>query len=76
MRKRFLRHAGAAACLALCAACAQVALMSVTPVIAALASHLDQRTANAIVELDKKQDWPGLLGLARAKLQREPDRTT
>lgn len=48
--------------------------MSVTPVIAALASHLDQRTANAIVELDRKQDWPGLLGLARAQLQREPDR--
>lgn len=48
--------------------------MSVTPIIAALASHLDQRTASMIVELDKKQDWPGLLGLARAELQREPDR--
>ena len=48
--------------------------MSVTPVIAALANHLDQRTASMIVELDKKQDWPGLLSLARAELQREPDR--
>jgi len=48
--------------------------MSVTPIIAALASHLDQTTAREIVELDKKQDWPGLLDLARALLQREPDR--
>lgn len=74
MTNGFLRRAGAAACLAFCAACAQVALMSVTPIIAALASHLDQRTANAIVELDRKQDWPGLLSVARAQLQREPDR--
>lgn len=48
--------------------------MSVTPVIAALASHLDQRTAREIAELDQKRDWPGMLGLARALLQREPDR--
>ena len=49
--------------------------MSVTPVIAALASHLDQRTASAIVELEKKQDWPAMLGLARIQQQREPARS-
>lgn len=48
--------------------------MSVTPTIAALARHLDERTANEIVELDKKQDWPGMLSLARVQLQREPGR--
>ena len=48
--------------------------MSVTPMVAALASHLDGRTANEIVELDKRQDWPGLLSLARLHLQREPGR--
>ena len=48
--------------------------MSVTPMIAALARHLDQRTASEIVELEKKQDWPGMLRLARAQLQREPGR--
>src|SRR5450759_5978448 len=46
--------------------------MSVTPVIAALATHLDQATARAIVELEQKQDWPGMLILARVQLQREP----
>jgi len=71
---RFLKRAGVIACLVLCAACAQVALMSVTPVIAALASHLDGRTASEIVELEKKQDWPGMLTLARAQLAREPGR--
>jgi len=71
---RSLKQAGVVACLVFCAACAQVALMSVTPVIAALASHLDQATARAIVDLEKKQDWPGMLSLARALLQREPDR--
>jgi tetratricopeptide (TPR) repeat protein len=71
---RFLDRAVAVACLVFCAACAQVALMSVTPIIAALASHLDQATAREIVELEKKQDWPGMLSLARALLQREPDR--
>lgn len=48
--------------------------MSVTPTIAALASHLDQRTANQITELEKKKDWPGMLTLARAQLAREPGR--
>ena len=48
--------------------------MSVTPTIAALARHLDQRTGREIVELDKKQDWPGMLTLARAQLAREPGR--
>jgi tetratricopeptide (TPR) repeat protein len=62
------------ACLVFCAACAQVAIEAVTPIIAAFASHLDQHTASAITELDKKQDWPGLLKLARAQLEREPDR--
>jgi tetratricopeptide (TPR) repeat protein len=72
---RFLNRTGVIACLVLCAACAQVALMSVTPVIAALASHLDQRTASQITELEQKKDWPGMLSLARAQLQREPDRS-
>ncbi len=49
--------------------------MSVTPMIAAFASHLDQGTASAIVELDRKQDWPGMLSLARALQQREPIRS-
>ncbi len=48
--------------------------MSVTPIIAAIASHLDQRSADEIVELDRKQDWPGLLGVARLRLQSEPGR--
>ncbi len=48
--------------------------MSVTPMIAALASHLDQRTASQITALEQKQDWPGMLTLARAQLQREPER--
>lgn len=70
----FLNRAGVIACLVACAACAQVALMSVTPVIAAFASHLDQSTARLVLELDQKQDWPGLLVLARVQLQREPTR--
>ena len=49
-------------------------MISVTPIIAAFARHLDQRTASQIVELEKKQDWPGMLSLARAQLQLEPDR--
>lgn len=49
--------------------------MSVTPVIAALASHLDQGSAHEIVELEKKRDWPGMLSLGRALLQREPGRS-
>jgi len=72
---RFLKRAGFAACLVFCAACAQVALVSVTPVIAALASHLDQATARAIVELERKQDWPGMLELARIQLRRDPGRS-
>lgn len=74
MTSRFLKRAGVIACLVFCAACAQVALMSVTPVIAALASHLDQRTASQITEMEKKKDWPGMLTLARAQLAREPGR--
>jgi tetratricopeptide (TPR) repeat protein len=49
-------------------------MMSVTPMIAAFASHLDQGTARAITELDKKQDWAGMLSLARTMLQNEPGR--
>jgi tetratricopeptide (TPR) repeat protein len=71
---RFLRQAGSIACLVVCGACAQVAVMSVTPLIAELARHLDQRTASQIAELDQKRDWPGMLALARAQLQREPGR--
>jgi len=75
---RHLNRAGVIACLVFCAGCAevatQVALMSVTPMIAAFASHLDQRTASQIVQLDKKQDWAGMLSLARAELTREPER--
>ena len=48
--------------------------MSVTPIVAALARHLDQRTADEIVKLEQKQDWPGMLTLARTQLQREPAR--
>jgi tetratricopeptide (TPR) repeat protein len=71
---RIVNRAGVVACLVFCAACAQVALMSATPMVAALARHLDQRTASEIVELDKKQDWTGMLSLARVQLQREPAR--
>lgn len=74
MTAAVFNRAGVIACLVVCAACAQVAVMSVTPMIAALASHLDQRTASQITELEKKKDWPGMLTLARAQLQREPVR--
>jgi tetratricopeptide (TPR) repeat protein len=74
-----VRRAGFVACLVFCTGCAQVAtqvaIMSVTPMIASLARHLDQSTAREIVELEKKQDWPGMLSLARALLQREPVRS-
>jgi tetratricopeptide (TPR) repeat protein len=70
-----LRQAGAIACLLLCAACAQVALMSVSPVIAALATHFDRQTAGEMTELEKKQDWPGMLRLARTQLQLDPRRS-
>ena len=42
--------------------------------VAAIARHFDQGTANAIVELEQKQDWPGMLSLAQTQLQRAPDR--
>jgi len=71
---RILNRAGIIACLVVCVSCAQIALMSVTPVIAMLASELDRDTASAIVDLEKKQDWPGMLRLARLQLQREPGR--
>ena len=74
MTYRFLRRAGSIACLFVCGACAQVALVSVTPMVAALARHVDQRTSREIVELEQKQDWPGMLALARVQLQREPVR--
>jgi len=44
------------------------------PVIAIFASRFDQSTASRITELEKKKDWPGMLRLAQAQLQREPDR--
>jgi tetratricopeptide (TPR) repeat protein len=68
------RRAGCIACLLVCAGCAQVALMSVTPMVAALARHVDQGTSREIVALERKQDWDGLLALARAQLEREPVR--
>jgi len=48
--------------------------MSVTPIVAAIASRLDQATARHIVDLEQKQDWAGMLALAQAQLQREPGR--
>jgi len=48
--------------------------VSATPVLAAFVRHLDQATATQIAELEKKQDWAGMLALARAQLQREPTR--
>jgi tetratricopeptide (TPR) repeat protein len=68
------KRAGIIACLVFCAACAQVAVEAVTPILAAFASHLDQRTASAITEMEKKQDWAGMLKLAQAQLAREPTR--
>lgn len=74
MSYRLLKRAGVVACLFVCGACAQVALVSVTPMVAALARHVDQRTSREIVELEQKRDWPGMLALAQAQLQREPVR--
>jgi tetratricopeptide (TPR) repeat protein len=74
LKAGLLIRAGLAACLVFCGACAQVALVSVTPMLAAFVRHLDQATANQIADLEKKQDWPGMLALARAQLQREPGR--
>lgn len=48
--------------------------MSVTPMVAALARHVDQGTSREIVAFERKQDWDGLLALARAQLEREPGR--
>lgn len=48
--------------------------MAVTPTIAAFARHVDATTARTIVDLDKKQDWPGMLQLARVQLLQEPGR--
>ncbi len=44
------------------------------PVIAIFASRFDKTTAERITELEKKKDWPGMLRLAQAQLQREPGR--
>jgi len=49
--------------------------MSVTPAIAALARHLDQATSREVIDLEEKQDWRGMLKLARNLLQREPGRS-
>ncbi len=69
-----IRKAGVVACLVVCGGCAQVALVSVTPMIAALARHFDRATADRIVELEQKKNWDGMLELAQAQLQREPER--
>lgn len=74
MTAGYLERAGVIACLVFCAACAQVAMVSVPPVIVAIGNHLDQRTANQITEMEKKKDWAGMLALAQAQLEREPAR--
>ena len=66
------KQAGVIACLVFCAACAEVALVTVTPMIAAVARHFDEATGREIVKLENKQDWPGMLAMARAQLQRDP----
>jgi len=70
-----LKRAGAIACLVYCTACAQVAVMSVPPIIDALVLHLDQASAREVVALESKQDWPGMLDMARTQLGREPGRS-
>jgi len=70
--RSLLRRAGIVACLVVCGACAQVALMAVTPTLAAFVRHVDERTSREIVELEQKQDWAGMLALAQARLQRDP----
>ena len=67
-----LQRAGVIACLVALAGCAVVALMPVTPVLAMLAGHTDHVTASEIAALEKKQDWPGMLRYAEAKLRAEP----
>lgn len=68
----YLRRVGIVAGVFLLVACAQVAVMSVTPMVVAIARHMDQRTATAVAEMDQKQDWAGMLKLAQAQLLREP----
>lgn len=70
-----VKRAGAAACLVFLGACAQVPSVPVTPVIATFAARLDQWTAEQITDLDRKQDWQGMLALARAQMQRQPERS-
>jgi tetratricopeptide (TPR) repeat protein len=74
--QHFVRRAGVIACLAVCSACApvavQLATMAATPAVAAFARHVDQTTSRQIVELEQKQDWPGMIALAQAQLQRDP----
>lgn len=74
MIRSLLRRAGGVACLVVCGACAQVALLTVTPTLAAFARHVDEGSSREIVELEQKQDWAGMLALAQARLQREPVR--
>ena len=74
MISRALKRATSIACLLACGACAQVALEMGPPVIAIFASRFDKTTAERITELEKKKDWPGMLRLAQAQLQREPGR--
>ena len=50
-------------------------MMSVPPIIDALVLHLDQGSAREVVELERKNDWPGMLSMAHAQLQREPGRS-
>ena len=72
--RALLKKAGVIACLFVFAGCAEVALMSVTPMVAAIARHFDQGTAKAILEMEQKKDWVGLLALAQAQLQVAPDK--
>jgi len=73
LSNRLIKRAGIIACLVICVGCAEVALVSVTPIVAAIARHFDESTTRKIVELDQKQDWPGMLALAQSQLQRDPD---
>ncbi len=49
-------------------------MISVTPTLAAFARHLDRASAERVVELEQKQDWAGMLALAQARVQREPEK--
>ena len=46
--------------------------MAMTSTVAAIARHSDEATSRQIVELEQKQDWPGLAALAQAQLQHDP----